>query len=248
MLEHLRNYHAIFTESIYNDLHGFIRNQDIHGDAYTEFYRGFACQEKGDEATTSESKREEYEKSIKHYTKAIELKPDIASTYTNRGNTYEKISDFDQAIIDHSQAIQLNPDYAEAYNNRGIAYMKKGDLDQAIRNYNQAIQLNPDYAEAYNNRGVAFEKKSDFDQAIQDYTKAIQLKPDYANAYLNRSGIWLRLQEWEKAKADLTKARDLGIDIIAKFQSVFGSIANFELINDTQLPEDLAEMLTPPQP
>ena len=52
MLEHLRNYHGIFTEVIYNDLFGFIKNQDIHGDAYTLFYRGIACQNRADEAAT----------------------------------------------------------------------------------------------------------------------------------------------------------------------------------------------------
>ena len=36
LLRHLQNYHGISTETIYNDLYGFIRNQDIHGDAYTQ--------------------------------------------------------------------------------------------------------------------------------------------------------------------------------------------------------------------
>ena len=51
MLQHLRTYHGISTETIYNDLYGFIRNQDIHGGAYTRFYKGFACQKRGNEAT-----------------------------------------------------------------------------------------------------------------------------------------------------------------------------------------------------
>ena len=56
LLQHLRDYHGISTEVIYNDIHGFIRNQDIHGDAYTHFYRGFACQNRADEASTPEEK------------------------------------------------------------------------------------------------------------------------------------------------------------------------------------------------
>ena len=35
ILQYLRKYHGISTEAIYNDLHGFIRHQDIHGGAYT---------------------------------------------------------------------------------------------------------------------------------------------------------------------------------------------------------------------
>ena len=40
LLTHLRKYHGISTETIYNDLHGFIINQSFHEDAYREFHRG----------------------------------------------------------------------------------------------------------------------------------------------------------------------------------------------------------------
>ena len=64
ILQHLRMYHGISTETIYNDLYGFIRNQDIHGGAYTQFYRGVTCQSRGDEATILKRN------SIGHYAKA----------------------------------------------------------------------------------------------------------------------------------------------------------------------------------
>ena len=48
ILNHLRKYHGISTETIYNDLHGFIKNQGIHQSAYTEFFRGFTSSSKGE--------------------------------------------------------------------------------------------------------------------------------------------------------------------------------------------------------
>ena len=42
ILDHLRKYHGISTETIYNDLHGFIKNQGIHQSAYTAFYTALA--------------------------------------------------------------------------------------------------------------------------------------------------------------------------------------------------------------
>ena len=42
MLNHLRKYHGIATETVYNDLHGFIRNQGVHQRAYLELYRSGA--------------------------------------------------------------------------------------------------------------------------------------------------------------------------------------------------------------
>ena len=47
MLDHLRKYHGISTATMYNDLHGFIINQEIHEKAYIEYYRGLAYQQVG---------------------------------------------------------------------------------------------------------------------------------------------------------------------------------------------------------
>ena len=191
LLQHLRDYHGIFTEVIYNDLHGFIKNQNIHGDAYTHFYRGFACHNRADEAPTPKEKQQEYEEAIEHYTEAIELKPDLDDAYNNRGNAYYEKEELDKAIRDYNTAIKLNPDDASTYNNRGSAYDEKGELDKAIRDYTEAIKRKPDYAEAHHNRGVTYNKKGELDKAIRDYTEAIKRKPDYAKAP-SQSGECLR--------------------------------------------------------
>ena len=203
---------------------------------YAEAYnnRGIDYREKGD-----------YDRAIQDYSKAIELKPDFAEAYNNRGNAYGEKGDYGRAIQDYSKAIELKPDYAEAYNNRAIAYGEKGDYARAIQDFDKAIALNPDFAGAYNNRGFAYMAKGDHHRAIQDFDKAIALKPDLANAYTNRSVTWLFLKEWDKARSDLTTARNRGVDIAKLFSSTFGSVSNFEQQYHVQLPDDIAEMLTP---
>ena len=141
VLQHLRTYHGISTETIYNDLHGFIKNQDIHGGAYTHFYKGFAYQKKGNEATTSAVKQEQYEKSIDHYTEALKLNPQLTTIYNNRGSVYDNKGDPDNAIKDFTKAIKIKPDDADVYHGRGLAYGKKGDLKLAIEDFTKAIQL-----------------------------------------------------------------------------------------------------------
>ena len=39
MLDHLQKQHGISTQTVYNDLHGFIRNQSSHQNTYIESYR-----------------------------------------------------------------------------------------------------------------------------------------------------------------------------------------------------------------
>ena len=46
--EHLGRYHGVSAETVYNDLHGFIKNQDIHLETYVDFYAGTTEAQKGD--------------------------------------------------------------------------------------------------------------------------------------------------------------------------------------------------------
>ena len=62
MLEYLRKYHRISAETIYNDLHGFIKRS-----ASTEFLKGLTCQVKGSQAKTLREKQEHYVNAVKHY-------------------------------------------------------------------------------------------------------------------------------------------------------------------------------------
>ena len=174
MLNYLQKYHNISTETIYNDLHGFIRIQDIHHKAYEAFYRGLSAVDKGD-----------FDKAIKDFTTAIELKPDFFGAYNNRGNAYGEKRDFDTAIQDYGKAIELKPDYADAYYNRGITYGEKRDFDTAIQDYDKAIEIKPDFFGAYCNRGEAWMHMSEWDKAKADLTVAKTMGLDIIDSFQN---------------------------------------------------------------
>ncbi len=244
ILDHLRRHHGIFTETIYNDLHGFIINQGIHGNAYSAFYKGLACQSRGDGAKTPEEAQNEHKRAIEHYNKALTLKPDLFEGYNNRGNTYESLGRVDKAIEDYDEAIRLNPKFREAYYNRGTAYIFKAEFDRAVEDYDEAIRLHPEFREAHYNRGTAHFIASEFDLAIKDYTKVIELDPDDAKAYYDRAIVWLCMENWPKAKVDLTTARNRGADIVALFANACEDVNNFEREVGVKLPEDIVEMLS----
>jgi tetratricopeptide (TPR) repeat protein len=146
---------------------------------------------------------------IDDLSKAIELDPQDAVTYNNRGSAYYDQGELDQAITDLSKAIELDPELAIAYKNRGFAYGNKGELDQAIADYSKAIELDPRDVIVYNNRGFAYGNKGELDQAIADYNKAIELDPQYAIAYINRGLAYRDKGELDQAIADLSKAIEL---------------------------------------
>ena len=82
-------------------------------------------------------KKEELDKAIEDFNKAIELNPELADAYTNRGLTYKNKVEFDKAVEDCNKAIGLDPRFAEAYNNLGLGYKEKGDFDKSIDDYNR---------------------------------------------------------------------------------------------------------------
>lgn len=202
-----------------------------------------------------------HDRAIADFDKVIQLEPNKAIAYNNRGGAYYLKEEYESAIKDFSIAIDLNPDDASTYNNRGVAYCLKKEYESAIADFSRAIDLNPDYAIAYNNRGRAYGAKGEADgsmtrpssrsaklaviRAIKDYNPAIGLNPELAPAYYNRGVAWLCLREWERAKSDLTIARNMGIDIITLFRNDYESVESFEERNGVQLPKDILTHLLP---
>ena len=91
-LKYLRKHHGIFTETIYNDIHGFIRNQNIQRNAYIQFNLGLTFQYKGYHAEPSAEKQQAYKDAISHYDQAIELNPEDYAAYGNRGECWLHLS------------------------------------------------------------------------------------------------------------------------------------------------------------
>ena len=74
-----------------------------------------------------------YEKAIADYTKAIELRPDDASAYNNRGISFVALKNNEKAIADYTKAIKLKPDFASAYNNRGNVFFDLQTMKKPLR-------------------------------------------------------------------------------------------------------------------
>ena len=151
ILTYLRKYHGIYTQTIYNDLQGYIKHQKIHHEAYSEYGRGDLSRffyttrilSINDKALNDNAHAYT---AIKHYSNAIELYPDFVEAYCARAQVYFRIGDFDKAIKDFTRVIELDPDYASAYFRRGEAYFKKGCYARAEKDLIRATELGDPYA------------------------------------------------------------------------------------------------------
>lgn len=160
-LNYLRNAHNISTETIYNDIFGFIKYRNVHKSAYTEFYRGL---------TFHNGKK--CDKAIAHYSESINLNSQSHSPYINRGICYIDTGYINLAIKDFNSAINIDPRSADAYISRGVAYRDKGNLDLAIKDCDIALELEPGNADAHYNRGEFYLRLAEWDRAESDLTAA----------------------------------------------------------------------------
>ena len=178
----------------------------IDQNAHAEFSKGLTYQNSVSETSSPEEKQEKHEKAIKHYSRALELKPDYVDACNARGAVYALMGKIDCAIKDFSMVIKLKPDYFAAYLNRGHVHRSDGRYEQALKDFGAAIKLNPNLDVAYVNRGDVYRIKGDFDRAIVDYNRAIQLKPDYAETYNNRGVAYVNKDEVDRGIVDYTEA------------------------------------------
>ena len=165
ILEYLRKFHGIYRETIYNDLHGFIKNQELHKIAYEKFIRGLNYHNQGN-----------LEKAIEFYDEAIELKPDYAEVYYNRGIAYCKL------CISYSY---IHSNFGSSiYRDLKIPAHLEGKINRAIQDCTKAIELKPDHAEAYFYLGVVHFRNGDQNCALEDLKKAEALAEKQGLSYL----------------------------------------------------------------
>ena len=148
----------------------------------------------------------DYVAAVSAYDKAIELNPQSANAYNNRGHAKWMLGDDENAILDCDIAIALCHGYVEPYNNRGNAKFRSGRSSEAILDYGAAIEINPAYAPSYNNRGSANYEMGNYIQALEDYNRAILIDPQYVDAYYNRANAYFRSADYGNAILDYDQA------------------------------------------
>ena len=88
-----------------------------------------------------DARMNDYQLILADLNKAIDLAPDFAYTYYNRGNILSGLKDYHAAIASYNESIALEPNLAEAYYNRGLTYIYLGENARGIADLSKAGEL-----------------------------------------------------------------------------------------------------------
>ena len=94
ILDYLNRAHSISSETLYNDLHGYIRRTEIHREANERIHQALFHQT-----------RRELCEALECCNDAISLNPNAVNAYGIRGSVYHASGDPERAILDYNQVI-----------------------------------------------------------------------------------------------------------------------------------------------
>jgi len=90
--------------------------------------------------------KQEWEKAIEEYDKAIEANPNGNGShiyFSNRSACYAELHKYQEALDDAKQSVKLKPDFAKAYSRLGFAQFKLNDLEEAEKAYKDGLKIEP---------------------------------------------------------------------------------------------------------
>ncbi len=160
-----------------------------------------------------QDQNQNYTEAIISLSCAIQLKPDYALAYYERGSIFQVVGDYSQAIADASQAIELKFSPIDwVYDVRGWTYFNLGEYEYAIADYNLAIQFIEDTMQLpkyYFSRGAVYQRLNNHIEAIQNFTLAIKIDSNDSGAYNSRGVSYYEQGEYQFALADYNRAIEL---------------------------------------
>jgi tetratricopeptide (TPR) repeat protein len=152
---------------------------------------------------------------IEYCSKAIELVPDHAPYYFQRGNCYKDLKDFDAAIKDYSKAIQIDDQFIPSYQNRGQLLQFEGRHLEALEDFNKVLAHKPGNAHAHFRCAFSLQRLNRTSESLEEYSKAISLDSSQAAYFVNRSNLYRETGQNQKALNDLNRALALEPDNVA---------------------------------
>jgi tetratricopeptide (TPR) repeat protein len=114
-----------------------------------------------------ESKKENYEKAIEYYKKAVVFDPEFAFAYDNIGICSRMLNKFDEAEDAYEKSLKIDPNGSMPLQNIAVVCIYKKEYKKAVRAYERLSKIEPENPEVFYGIGNIYA------QYLLDYEKAL---------------------------------------------------------------------------
>ncbi len=153
--------------------------------------------------------RENRERAIEHYRKAISLQPRWPDAYAGLANvlrSQKRLAEAKQAV---ETSLQLAPQSPLGHSVASRVYADLNDFSRANAEGQKAVQLAPQDAFVYVNLGGIFYAQKRFDEAVQAYLKAQALDRTWAFPHNSLGNVYLTTNRPKEAINEFRSAAQL---------------------------------------
>lgn len=155
------------------------------------------------------SQAETWDKAIRHYHKALELKPTFGYPHIGLGVVYERTGDFPLSLLHYRRAAELMPLSPDAHHNVGKALMRKGSVADAINHLYKAAALRPFSDEIAAGLGAFLLIERRFPEAAQAFARATAINSTKAEYYNGLGVAYAELNHKSEAEYQFLRALQL---------------------------------------
>jgi tetratricopeptide (TPR) repeat protein len=153
------------------------------------------------------SKKERLDLAIKHFKKAIRLKPDFAPAINNLGTAYYDSGDYDAAIACFKKVsedlLYATPHFA--YYNLGRAYFMKKEYAKSEAYFLNALDVEPRFIEPLVELGRTYMALGRNPEALAAFKSAVEQSPDFARAHFYLAEVYRLSGNFSKARESYNK-------------------------------------------
>jgi len=167
--------------------HSFVRRLQIHKPLLRNTRAAVQAYNRG----TIYQEREDWDRAIYYYTRAIENDNTFPNAYYNLGTVYRVTRDLDLAKDAYLYALELRSDLISARYNLALVYIDLKRYTAAAEQLRTVLEAQPSYAPAHYALGLMYSKNDQtINRARQHYQRFLELSPSDPAARTVRE--WLR--------------------------------------------------------
>ncbi len=189
-----------------------------------------------------------HDDALRVFDKAVQLKPDDASLWSNLGNACIECNRLRDAITSFQRALAINPADWDAAFKAGLMLQQDSRFDQALACLDACAKLKPDDAVTLHMRAMALHGLNRFEEALNDNRRAHALDPNDPYIQNNLGRDLAALGRCEEALSWFDAALKLRPDLVAALNNKGHALTQLHRFDEAIAAYGRAKQIDPDNP